>query len=314
MSVLILEPEGYSPAAVELYEQLAPVHLATAPDPSNVEYLVVRLGHFIGRELLSGFPRLRLIATPTTGLNHIDTAYCDEIGLRVVSLRDCPSAITQVTSTSELAFGLLLALLRYIPAAARDVVESGRWDRDRFQARQVQGLRLGLVGFGRIARHVAGYGRAFGMHVRACDPHLDDAAFSDQQVERAELADLLAASDIVSIHAKHTPETDGLIGQAEIAQMRAGALLINTARGEILDEEAAALALRGGHLAGIAVDVLARENLVAGDLGRNPLVVAARDGFNVLVTPHIGGASRDAMHLTEKSLAAYIVNEVVHCG
>ena len=275
MSVLILEPEGYSPAAIELYEQLAPVHLASAPDPSNVEYLVVRLGHYIGRELLSAFPRLRLIATPTTGLNHIDTAYCDEIGIRVVSLRDCPSAISQVTSTSELAIGLILALLRHIPAATRDVVENGRWDRDRFQARQVQGLRLGLVGFGRVARHVAGYARAFGMQVRACDPYLDDAAFSDQQVERVELDDLLAASDIISIHAKYTAETDGLIGQTEIARMQAGVLLINTARGEILDEEAAALALRGGHLAGVAVDVLARENLIAGELGRNPLVAVS---------------------------------------
>ena len=307
MTCLVLEPEAYSRKAIAIYRSIGPVHLGDAPDPASVKFLVVRLAHRIDAELLARFRSLEAVVTPTTGLNHIDTDACEEAGVAVYSLRDLPEALERITSTSELTLGLILALVRRIPQAHADVVDGNRWDRNRFKGRQVAGLTLGLVGLGRIGKHVAGYAEALGMNVLATDPKWPSDGYAF--VKRCELEELLADSDIVSLHVRYGPDTHGLIGSDQIARMRPGSLLINTSRGEVLDEEAAASALANGCLRGIAIDVLGGETEFAQGLGSHPLIAAAREGKNVIVTPHIGGCSEDAMHLTEEMIAAYVVEQ-----
>jgi D-3-phosphoglycerate dehydrogenase len=166
---------------------------------------------------------------------------------------------------------------------------------------------MGIVGLGRIGGHVAGYAIGFGMKVLAYDPYQSGARFDELGVERCDIASLLKASDIVTLHANLRDDNYNLISDKEINLMRTGAYLINTARGLLLDEHATANALRSGRLSGVAVDVLADEHTDT-SWSDSPLISAARDGFNVIITPHIGGCTNDAMHITEESLAEYVAS------
>lgn len=307
MSVLILEPDGYSPRALETYSKMGTVWLRTAPtgQDERVSLLVIRLGKRLSADFLSRYPGLTAIATPTTGLTHIDLTQCRKRGIRIFSLADCRQAIDRVTSTSELTLGLIIALLRKIPQAHSDVVR-GRWDRDRFRSRQLSHLVLGIVGLGRIGGHVAGYAKALGMRVIASDPHQPPSRFDDMGVEARDLTMLVGEADIVSIHANLREDNARLISRSVLSYMRDGALLVNTARGALLDEDAAAAALRSGRLGGLAVDVLADEHSDA-TWSNSPLVAAARDCLNIIITPHIGGCTSDAMHITEECLADAVI-------
>lgn len=309
MAVLLLEPVGYSPRAIATYGRLGAVWCGEAPPgcTTDVSVLVVRLAHHIDGELLDRFPRLRCLATPTTGLTHVDVEACRARGVEVVSLGDCREVIDAVSSTSELALGLIIALLRHIPAAHADVVFAGRWERDRFRSRQLNRLSLGLVGLGRIGGHLAGYAHALGMRVSAFDPFQPEQRFSSLQVARVgELRELAARSEILSVHAALRDDNVKLIDRDVIAALPAHALVVNTARGALLDEVAAVAALRAGRLGGIAADVLTEEHSGRG-LDSSPLLTAAREGLNVILTPHIGGCTEDAMHITEECVAERVV-------
>lgn len=311
MGVLILEPDHYSEKARAQYRRLGPVWNVSVPDAlcDEVSLLVVRLQHQLDASFLARFPNLAAIATPTTGLTHIDMSCCAARGIRVYSLADCSEAIQQVTSTSELAIGLMIALLRGIPKAHADVTLRSIWNRDLYRSRQLSRLTLGLIGLGRIGGHVAGYAKSFGMKVLAFDPWQAQARFDSLGVDRLPLKELLEAADIVSVHANLRPDNVHLISFNELRHMRPGALLVNTARGALVDEAALAAALRSGHIGGAAVDVLEGEHTDDG-WQRSSVLAAAREGFNVIVTPHIGGCTADAMHITEERLAEVVVREM----
>jgi D-3-phosphoglycerate dehydrogenase len=306
LDTLVLEPEGYSRDALGVYGRLGRVSLGETTDPEATRILVVRLRHIIDARVLDRYPKLRAVVSPTTGLNHIDLDECRRRGIRVFSLADCREAIEEVTSTSELALGLMIALLRNIPRAAEDVVRHGRWDRDAYRSRQLSRLTLGIVGLGRLGGHVCRYAGALGMKVFAHDPHQPEERFRSLAATRAGLVPLLEAADIVSIHAALRVDNYGLIGRAELACMKTQALIVNTARGELVDEQAVADALRAGRLGGYAADVLSGERGTEDWLHASPLHRAAAEGLNVLITPHLGGCTSDAMHVTEEGLARFV--------
>jgi len=311
MSVLIVEPAGYSTHALDLYNKLGRVWLGDIPSENEeqVRLLVVRLAYVLDEDFLSKYPNLIAISTPTTGLTHVDLDICRQRNIRIFSLAECRQAIEEVTSTSELTIGLMLSLLRRIPMAHYDVIHQNRWDRDRFRSRQLSRLTLGIIGLGRIGGHVAKYAKALGMRVLAYDPYQGVSRFIDHNVEQCELASLLKESDIVSIHANLHEDNFNMIAKAEIDLLKKGALLINTARGALLDEAATTAALCDGALGGVAIDVLSDEHTEASCLG-SPLVSAAKDGNNIIITPHIGGCTSDAMHITEERLAEVVVCEL----
>ena len=309
--ILIVEPENYSSHALDVYGKLGSVWLGNVPEEkqAQVTLIVVRLGYYLDEKFLSGFSSLTAIATPTTGLTHIDLDVCQRRNIHIFSLADCRQAIEKVTSTSELTIGLIISLLRQIPKAHYDVINNENWNRDRFRSRQLSRLTLGIIGLGRIGRHLAGYAHAFGMNVIAYDPYQSASNFTAANVKQQDLNVLLTESDIVSLNANLREDNHKLIGENELSKMRSGSFLINTARGALLDEDAAADALRAGKLGGVAVDVLAGEHTDA-RLKKSPLVAVARDGFNAIVTPHIAGCTSDAMHITEECLAEYVVKMV----
>jgi D-3-phosphoglycerate dehydrogenase len=302
MKIVVTEPLHLDERVKQTLAELGSVVYGPFDDPAlarelpNCDVLMVRLGRHIGDGILSAAPRLRFILTATTGLDHIDLDAAKAASVRVISLRDCPGAIGDVSATAEHCFGLLLALLRHTPAATAHVLGGG-WDRDRFWGAQLKGKCLGLIGFGRIGAMVARYAASFGMDVIACDKAPTKISPPAKPVSFDEL---LRNADVVSVHVTATPENSNLIDQAAIARLKRGAILINTARGSVVDEAALAEAVRSGQLLGVAVDVLAGEE--HGGVSNSPLLEAAREGCNILITPHIGGATLESIARTETAL------------
>jgi D-3-phosphoglycerate dehydrogenase len=302
-SILILEPANYSPRALATYEKAGKVFKNGEATSTEITTLVIRLGQHISSDFLNGFPKLRWIVSPTTGLVHVDLEACRQRGIEVLSLKTEQEFLDRITSTSELTLGLMLALLRRIPEANRAVIEEGEWNRDRFKSQQCSSLTLGLIGFGRIGRHMARFAKALGMRTLIHDPFVSKEVWQKYNEQPASIDETLAAADIISIHADDRRTNWGMVNSQFLGRMKEGALLINTARGELLDEEAVIAALKSNKLAGVAVDVLAGEH-VGDHLQKSALAQAARDGLNIIITPHIGGCSSDAMALTEEHMAS----------
>lgn len=305
--MLILEPEDFSQKALSrLHEKF---EIDSGPFSreellskiSGYEILMVRLSHHIDEELFSAAGKLKIVASPTTGLNHIDCSAAERRGIKVVSLRGEREFLDTISATAEHTWGLALALLRKIPAAHCSVTK-GSWNRDLFKGRELSGRCLGIVGCGRLGSKVAAYGRAFGMKVIAHDPYVSVI----QDIEFVPLEELFGKADVISVHAAYSQETHGLIGKEHFENCREEAVLINTARGEIIREEDLLEALQKGSLAGAALDVLCSEN----DLGAafsNALIAYAREHNNLILTPHIGGATYESMRRTEEFIAEKIL-------
>jgi D-3-phosphoglycerate dehydrogenase len=263
------------------------------------DVLIVRLAHTVDKELLDAADRLSVVVTATTGLDHIDLEEAAKRGIAVLSLRGEHEFLSSVSSTAELTWSLLLALIRKLVPAVEHV-RQGEWDRDLFRGLELQGLRLGIVGVGRVGSMVARYGRAFGMRVSAFDP---DPRAWPEGVERTDSLDHLAiGADVLTIHAPLTDATRNLIDRTVLLKLPRGSFVVNTARGAILDSAALLDLLETEHLAGAAIDVLDAER-DEGALRDHPLIDYARTHDNLIITPHIGGASLQAMARTEIFMA-----------
>lgn len=224
------------------------------------------------RELLGQLPDLRILVQTGNHAHHIDLPAAAERGV-VVARASGGFSI----GAAELAIGLAIAVMRQIPAS-HEAVRRGEWPSP--QTRVLHGKTLGIVGLGRVGRHVAKLAAAFGLRVVAWGPRLTDETCAAAGVERRALEDLLQESDIVSIHAALTPDSRGLLDARRLGLMKRTAYLINTARGPIVDQSALVEALTAGRIAGAGLDVFDEEPLPVGHpLTRLP---------NVVTTPHIG--------------------------
>lgn len=267
----------------------------------DADVLWVKLRHHLDRDVLDRAARLRWIATPTTGLNHIDMEYAASRGIEVVSLRGETDFLRTIRATAELTVGLTLSLLRNIPAAVEQV-RAGKWNRDEFVGTELYGKTFGIVGLGRLGSIVAQMMQVFGMTVIACDPH---PAQLPPNVELVTLIQIAERADIISVHASYEPSTQGLLNRDFFQRVKSGAVLVNTARGEIIDETALVEALDTGRLAGTAVDVVINEHRLPNDPG--PLARYALGHDNVIITPHIGGNTKESRYRTDMFLAQKLI-------
>ncbi len=265
----------------------------------DVDILIVRLRNFIGQDVMDAASRLKVIVSATTGLDHIDMSYAARKGITVLSLRGEVEFLNSIPATAEHTWALLLALSRNLPQAYQSVLQ-GKWDRDQFRGHDLAGRRLGILGLGRIGKKVARYALAFDMQVSAYDPYCKDWVAGVGRHESLE--DLCRVSNIVSLHVPLNDETEGMISVREIRWLPAGAILINTARGSILDEIALLDALEKGHLSGAALDVISDETHTVRPLTAR-LIQYAKQETNLLLTPHIGGATIESMNMTELFMA-----------
>jgi len=250
------------------------------------------------KAVLDRAPRLELVASRTTQLRHIDRAETARRGIAVVHIKGDSPVLRQIPSTAEETFALVLALVRNIPWAMRSL-EAGRWERRRYGGHELAGKTFGVIGFGRLGSYVARYARAFGMRVIAYDPYVSASAMARGGARRAGLNALLRAADVVSVHCVYSDRTAGMLGARHFRLMKPTAVFINTARGEIADESALLAALKAKRIAGAAVDTLAGETPDGAHVKTHPLVDYARTHENMIIVPHLGGATREA---TEKSM------------
>jgi D-3-phosphoglycerate dehydrogenase len=303
--ILNAEPLDYSPAARAVLQGLGEVtekaldRSALLAEIPHYDVLIVRLAHQVDREVLDAGRRLRAVVSATTGRDHIDLDHAAARGIAVLTLTGETAFMDTITASAEHTWALLLALTRRIPGACA-AVRAGEWERDHFRGHDLSDRRLGIVGLGRVGRKVAAYARAFGMTVAAHDP--SPAAAAPDVARRESLDALLRESDVLSLHVPLDRSTTRMIGARELGLLPAGALLVNTARGEVVDEEALVAALEGGRLAGAAVDVLCHEREPE-RRAASPLLAYARRRDNLLVTPHIAGATWESMHRTELFMA-----------
>jgi (S)-sulfolactate dehydrogenase len=262
---------------------------------ADAHALIVRNRTRVNREVLAAAPRLRAVGRLGVGLDNIDVAACEAAGVAVY-----PATGANSLAVAEYVVATAMVLLRGAYLSSNDVA-AGEWPRTRMsQGRETAGKTLGLVGFGGIGRMTAKLAQGLGMRVLAYDPMLppDVPAWSEAGVGRRELDALFGEVDVLSLHVPLTESTRGLVDAARLARMKPDAILVNTARGGVVDETALAAALRNGKLGGAALDVFDDEPLRAG----SPLAGAP----NLILTPHIGGVTRESNERVSSLIAERI--------
>src|SRR5688500_5955656 len=247
----------------------------------DYDALVGRSATRVSEDLLARATRLKVIGRAGVGVDNVAVAKATELGIAVIN---APAGNT--IAVAELFFGALIGLMRHLPQAAQSMVE-GRWDRSKLMGNELKGLTLGIVGVGRIGTEVSKRANSFGMEVVGYDPYISDDRFASLRVRRlAELGELLALADVVTVHTPLTDETRGLIGAPELSGIKSGAVVVNMARGGIVDDAALLAALRSERVRGAVLDVYDTEPLPAD----HPL----RKAPNVVLMPHMGASTHQA--------------------
>ncbi len=257
----------------------------------------------VDQEVVARAKKLRLISTPSTGTDHLDLALLEKSGVKVMSIKHDRDLLNQISSTAELAFGLMCTCARHLPICF-EASRQGRWERSNLAGRHLRDKTLGIIGVGRLGAMMARYGQAFWMRVIGYDPHLKDLPAG---VERVDLPKLLRESDFITLHVHLTDETRGMLGAAQLAQMKPGSSLINTSRGGLIDEAALIREMEGGRIASAGLDVIDGEWLE--DKFNHPLIAYSRKNPRLYITPHVGGtcpeANRMAMRHTFKKVVDF---------
>lgn len=307
--MLIAESLDFCPLALEHLQATFDVEAADLQlddllrAVGECEYLWVRLRTMIDRSVFDAAPKLKAVLTNTTGLNHIDLDVAKERGVDVISLRDEADFLKDIRATAEHTLGLTLALLRKIPAAHQHVI-SGNWNRDKFRGHEIYRRRVGIIGYGRLGRIVAGYFAALGADVSICDPKCEGLAEVDN-FPVCSLEKILGDNSLISLHVNFHPANRRMLSRRRFEQMARGSYLINTSRGELVDEKALADVIADGRLAGAAIDVRDNEHEPTSDYDR--LLNLATTGFNLIITPHIGGNTAESRARTELFLADKVI-------
>jgi D-3-phosphoglycerate dehydrogenase len=249
----------------------------------------------VTRRLLEGAPRLRWVGRAGAGLDTIDVVAAKERGVEVMNVPGANSI-----AVAELTFGLLLSLFRRLPEADASL-RRGEWLKSKLMGRELRGKTIGIVGMGKIGRAVAQRAIAFEMRCLAHDPLVPAEAVRAAGAEPVGLDALLAQSDVVSLHVPVTADTKTMIDAKRIATMKHGAVLVNAARGDLVDENALLAALQSGQLAGAALDVFSTE-----PPGASPLLSLP----NVVASPHIGASTREAQEACGDEIARMLLERM----
>lgn len=265
-------------------------------------YLDASMKVRLTRNVIDGSPGLRAIGVAATGADHVDAAALEARGIPLLTLRGQTDVLRGLTPAAELSWLLLMACARQL-GAARDHVRAGKWNRLEFPGIMLKGRTLGIIGCGRIGSWMARYGTAFAMRCIGHDPVITEWP---ELITRVPLDELLAQSDFVTVHVPLTNETSGFLTRAHIERMKPGVVFVNTSRGDLVDEGALVDGLRAGRISAVGVDVLSGEP----DVAANPLWQHAKDHDNVLITPHIGGFSPDAVRVVVSHTARRILSHL----
>jgi len=305
-TLLCPEPDNFSNAGLEFASKYFQTTLRQmdqiefdrlAPD---FDCVMVRFNTLVGSNVMNNGSRIKTVLSPTTGLDHLDLVLARKQKIKVLHLKGRKAFLRNISATAELAITLMLALLRKMPEARQTVLD-GKWQPVR--GHEASGRTLGIIGYGRLGRKVAAVGRALGMHVVIYDA--EPVKIPKGFMAAPSLNFLLSKADIASIHVPLDQRSRLMIGEENLLAMKPGSLIINTSRGDIIDSSALLAALESGHIGGAGVDVLDNEHSI---INRgNPLIEYARDHANLIITPHMGGSTFEAIEKTD----LFILNAAV---
>lgn len=310
--ILVITPVKHIKGVPEILENIGEV---TYMDDPTLSEVVSVIGHYdaiytnpnkskvyIGKEVIDAAKNLKVICTASTGTNHIDKVYAKEKGLPILALTEEREVIQRISSTAELAFALTMSSLRQVVGSHNNALK-GEWDYTKYIGRQMNCLTIGVIGYGRLGSMYAHYCKAFDSKVLVYDPYkkVQDCAIT--QVD--DLKTLLIESDIISIHVHVTDETIGMMNEDCFKTMKEDVLIVNSARGDIINENDLVSFLSKNPKARVATDVLADE---VRNRMESPLLKYAREHDQVIVTQHIGGMTREAQEIAFGHAATRLKN------
>ena len=301
MKILVITPVHHISGVAESLEKIGEVTYLDDPTKEEVCNLIPSFDAiftnpnkskvFIGQEVLAAAKNLKVICTASTGTNHIDKLYADKLQIPILALTEEREVINKISSTAEQAFALTLAGLRHISAGHLAVLK-GEWDYTKFIGRQMNALTIGVIGFGRLGSIYANFCRAFGSRVLIYDPYKKIQNEAYEQV--SSLQDIFINSNVISIHVHVTNETINMINKDVLRFMKGDALLVNTARGDIVNEADLVKFLEANPESLVATDVLSDE--IRNRLS-SPLLQYANKSNQVTISPHVGGMTREAQEI-----------------
>jgi len=303
MRIGILEPKDFSKKALDMLNSIGEVTLFDGEDLdkyiADKEILFIRLAYFIGNNFLQKAKNLRYICTPTTGLNHIDLEECEKKQIEIISLKGEYNFLSSIRATPEHTIGLVLSLLRnYKDAFLSD--NNPHWDREKHKGFELYENSVGIIGFGRVGKVLAKYFKAFGAKI-----YFNDIDDSIQEIHGAvklpSPEDVIKKSNIVILSASYTESNHQFFDKKKIGLLE-NKYFINTARGELVDEEYLITKIDQNFFKGIAVDVIRNEQ---SNNNLDKLLKLVEEN-NLIITPHIAGATYSSMHRTEE----FIVNKL----
>ena len=303
MKILNTFGTHFAPEAKKILDTLGQVdyreltHRELLDIAGQYDIIVAGLFPVIDKAVIDKAEKLKYIAIPANTLENADTAYAESKGIAVVSLWGETDFLNTITGTVELAFGLMIDIVRRTPWAFADV-KNHKWEREKFRGHNLFGKTLGIAGMGRLGKWMAKYGLTFGMNVIFYSTHTEADAVPG--CKKVSFDELLKASDIISIHAHLNERTEKMFDEADFKKMKKTAYIVNTARGKIIDEKALLAALKAGKIAGYAADVLADE-FEFDNTGQvaDPLIDYAKQHDNVIIVPHIGGMTVESRERTD---------------
>ena len=278
----------------------------------SFEAVFTRLGLFLDKEIIDLMPGLKVIATSTTGLNHIDCDYAKTKSITVLSLKGEFEFLSNVKSTAEHTWLLLLSLLRHHIPSVKDVKENGNWNRIPFLSEEINGKTLGIIGFGRLGKIVSQYAQAFSATVLVNDiGGIDTDSFSF--VKSVSLEELLASSDIVILMINYSDDNLNFFDKSKFSLMKENSYFINTSRGELVEEDALLNCLITGKLRGAALDVLHGDSAWESKYKGNPTLLSyAKYNTNLIITPHMGGFGKTSIGMTRNFIVEKFLKEIRH--
>jgi D-3-phosphoglycerate dehydrogenase len=296
---VVLIAEKLAPSVIDVLGEEVDVRHVDGTDRAallsavaDADALLVRSATKVDAEVFAATSRLKVVARAGVGLDNVEVPAATARGVLVVN-----APTSNIVSAAEHAVALLLSLARRIPAADASL-QGGEWKRSSFSGVEISGKTVGVVGLGKIGQLFAQRLAAFGTELIAYDPYVSPARAAQLGIELLDLDELLARADIISIHLPKTPETKGLIGADQLARTKPGVLIVNAARGGLIDEKALADAVRDGHVGGAGIDVFVEEPTTSSPLFGLP---------NVVVTPHLGASTGEAQDRAGTDVARSVI-------
>ncbi|MCD4792904.1 MAG: hypothetical protein K8R54_06710 [Bacteroidales bacterium] len=304
MRIGILEPKNFSKSAINELSELG--DLSVFKDNiddflKDIDVLFIRLGYFIGEDILNKAPRLKIICSPTTGLNHIDLNETKKRNIKIISLKNEREFLSTIRATPEHTFGLVLALLRNYKNSFLNS-QNTEWNRDKYTGNEIYGNKTGIIGLGRVGKILAKYFNCFGAEVFYYD--IDSKIQTDLNIiQTNSIEELINKTEILILSASYS---DKVIINRNHFNLMKNKYFINTARGELIDESYLIEKINNNFFKGVAIDVITNET---GDNNLSNLLKVA-DNKNVIVTSHISGATFTSMNRTEEFIVGKLESEL----